>query len=615
MDAPAKWNLPLERIQIMASTYVRLGVLILVCSTADCVVAQIAVPGNSSYGAQGSDARSAQRRYGVVPDLNILTSQATYPQTASSPSPYYSTAIGEYPTTQTSASDAGTVLPSATRVSGNATRLPHPATETIIQNLQPSSAPAETPYIPASRINPFVPSSVAYTTPEQPQYAATVGGPAAAAPMPPAGGSILNQSQPSYPQPGPTQPSYGQPIPTQQYFDASHVENDFVVDTNLYSCDPQPSKFFVTYDYLLWTISPPKTSTIGSSQLEGDYTRGGVTTNYQNSLSTSFLDFEFHSGHRVEFGCRDCDSGWLIGFASGEQTQGLSTEAAIFLPAEPGFPDLSQSFLAGYTDGNGDGFDDDLNLNNFFGRFGEDVGTPDGMGGFALPLDGTPDLPAPADTGDLQIYLPVFSEASVRNSVKLANLEAMYFTKMHGDAHSEFEFLYGVRFLDLEDYFAFSGTGGSLDAMSMSVTSENQLLGFQVGAKWRKSFGSWYLNAEGRFLAATNMQDNKMFGTIATNIATNSNGQNGPINLTPQSFNYVASNNEFSPLGELRLQAVLPINHCVAFRLGYTGFVAGGISRASQRVDYVLPRFGLNSTASDETVVFSSFNLGFEINR
>jgi len=65
----------------------------------------------------------------------------------------------------------------------------------------------------------------------------------------------------------------------------------------------------------------------------------------------------------------------------------------------------------------------------------------------------------------------------------------------------------------------------------------------------------------------------------------------------------------------LRLQAILPINDWAAFRLGYTGFVVGGISRASQKVDYVLPRFGLNRSASNETVVFNSFNLGFEINR
>jgi hypothetical protein len=404
------------------------------------------------------------------------------------------------------------------------------------------------------------------------------------------------------------------PIPAEPYYGPS------VGDHTLAGCDQfgggaPVRNFFMTYDYLYWTISPPKTTKIGSTQLEGDYTRGGVTTHFENSLDTSFLDAEFHSGHRVEFGARDCYSGWLVGFAYGQQTQSLSSNSVNFLPGDPGFPFLSQTYLAGYADGNGDGIDDDLNSNTLYGRFGEDRGTPDGMGGYTLPPDGTPDTPAPTDTGDLQIYLPVFTQASVQNTFTMSNLELMHLTRMNRDPASEFEFLYGARFLDLRDYFAFSGTGGTLDATSVAVTSKNHLLGFQVGARWRKSFGVWYLNAEGRFLAAANIQDNQMYGNVASNILTNSNGQNGPINLNPQAFNYSSSNNQWAPVGELRLQAVLPINDCCAFRLGYTGFVAGGISRASEKVDYILPRFGMNQTASNETILFNSFNLGFEFNR
>ena len=124
-----------------------------------------------------------------------------------------------------------------------------------------------------------------------------------------------------------------------------------------------------------------------------------------------------------------------------------------------------------------------------------------------------------------------------------------------------------------------------------------------------------YLNAEGRFLAAANLQDNKMFGSLATNIATTSNGQNGPVNLTPQAFNYNTSDNVWAPMGEYRLHAILPVNGCMAFRFGYTGFVVGGISRASQKVDYVLPRLGLNQSASNETIVYNSFDFGFELTR
>jgi hypothetical protein len=408
-------------------------------------------------------------------------------------------------------------------------------------------------------------------------------------------------------------PETSLPIPAEPYYDPSAGDHT-LAGCDQFGSDTSDRKFFVTYDYLYWTATPPKTSKIGSTQLEGDYTRGGVTTHFENSLDTSFLDTDFHSGHRVELGAHDRYSGWLVGYAYAQQTQGLTSNSVTFLPRDPGFPVLTQSYLAGYTDGNGDGIDDDLNLNTIYGRFGQDLGKSDG-GGYTLPPDGKPDVPAPTDTGDLVFHLPVFTQASAQNTLTMSNLELMHMTRMNQDPESDFEFLYGARFLDLRDYFAFSGTGGTLDATSLSVTSKNRLLGFQVGARWRKSFGVWLLNAEGRFLAAGNIQDNQMYGNIASNILTNPNRVNVPINLDPQAFNYSASNNEWAPVGELRLQAILPINNYCAFRLGYTGFVASGISRASEKVDYVLPRFGMNQSASNETLVFNSFNLGFEFNR
>ncbi len=541
----------------MVSTYVRLGLLTAVCLISSRGESQDAALGYGRYGTQNVNLPAGPAPYGYAPTSPTREPQISYPQTLNSPSPY-----------------GGVRFPSTP---------PHATAFSPVRT--PSTAMPDARYSVMSVTTP----TAAY----QPQYSGAGGAfPAGIEPMP---GAPL-------------------PIPAEPYYGASGDYNSFA-GCDEFGCAAPSRQFFMTYDYLYWAIAPPKASRIGSTQLEGDYTRGGVTTHFENSLDTSFLDAEFHSGHRVEFGARDCCTGWLVGFAYGQQSQGLTSNSVNFLPGDPGFPVLSQSYLAGYSDGNGDGFDDDLNSNSFHGRFGQDVGTSNGAGGFVLPLDGTPDVPAPTDTGDLQIYLPVFTRATVQNTVTLSNLEVMHLTRMNRDPSSDFEFLYGARYLDLQDYFAFSGTGGTLDATSVAVTAKNQLLGFQVGARWRKSFGVWALNAEGRFLAAANIQDNKMYGNVASNILTNSNGQNGPVNLSPQAFNYASSNNEWAPLGELRLQAILPINDCCAFRLGYTGFVVSGISRASQKVDYVLPRFGMNQSASNETIVFNSFNLGFEFNR
>ena len=128
-------------------------------------------------------------------------------------------------------------------------------------------------------------------------------------------------------------------------------------------------------------------------------------------------------------------------------------------------------------------------------------------------------------------------------------------------------------------------------------------------------FRGWTFNAEGRFLASANMQDTKLHGVLASNGATNNTGQNSPLRLDPLAFNHTLNNNQWAPLGELRLQAIYAVSPCLSVRIGYTGFVADGISRASQKVEYVMPRFGLNNTGSNETIVFNSFTLGLELKR
>lgn len=581
----------------MRAMFMRLGLLTLACCVASPVDAQNYAP--SRYGSEAIGLSQGAAMYPGAPTWDAQEPQITYPTTVANNS--------SLPTNQWQPSRVPNSVPTTVPPSR-----PPVTSQNFAQPAQPPQARPQSPYFtyqPAYSAPPIYGQMLpqfSQVTAQQPtfqpqmaqQYASVGGGVAPA------------ESAPQH------SPPPVESFPTQdgQYYSGSSSEGGFV-GCGDFGCNGPGRRWFVRYDYMHWTISPPKSSLIGSTQLEGDYTRGGVTRHIENSLDTSFVDWEWQGANRVEFGARDCNTGWFVGLSHGSQTQSLTASSVNFLPADPGFPNLANSYLAGFSDGNGDGFDDDLNGNNLFGRNGEDIGTPNGTGVFVAPFDGTPDVPAPTDTGDLQIYLPVFTEATVRNTVSLTNLEIMYTTKVHGRPASDFELLYGFRFLYLEDYFGFSGTGGTLDATSFSVNSENQLLGLQLGARWTKDFGPLFLSAEGRFLASANLQDNKMFGSVGTNTLTNSNGQNGPIALQPQAFNYTTSNNEWAPLGEYRLHAILPINGCMAFRFGYTGFVAGGISRASQKVDYVLPRFGLNQSGSNETVVYNSFDFGFELTR
>ena len=54
----------------------------------------------------------------------------------------------------------------------------------------------------------------------------------------------------------------------------------------------------------------------------------------------------------------------------------------------------------------------------------------------------------------------------------------------------------------------------------------------------------------------------------------------------------------------------------MAFRFGYTALVTSGISRASKRVVYTLPDFGINTFVSDnEVLVNNALTFGLEFNR
>ena len=101
---------------------------------------------------------------------------------------------------------------------------------------------------------------------------------------------------------------------------------------------------------------------------------------------------------------------------------------------------------------------------------------------------------------------------------------------------------------------------------------------------------------------------------MATNQAFG--GTNEPVNLTGNSFNHALTSQQFTPQGELRADTVFKINRCVAFRTGYTAIVTGGISRASEKVVYTLPNFGINPTASESEVLVShALTFGLEFNR
>jgi hypothetical protein len=362
---------------------------------------------------------------------------------------------------------------------------------------------------------------------------------------------------------------------------------------------------FFTYDLLYWTVTSPTNTVIGDVGSEGTIVRGGIAVDLVNSLDTGYMDHRFHSGHRFEFGNSDGSCGWLANVSFGQQSDNLETTGVSFIPSDGTFPN---QFLAGWVDENNDGFDDDLDFDNFFGRDGEDTGTPDGLGGFILPLDGTPDTTAATDFDDLRYFPALFDTFSVRNTVTVTNFELMRLNR-----NGSFEWQYGFRYFDFKERFALDGTGGTLDELHSVTQFDNQIIGLQVGGRYVITRPVGTLSIEGRFTAGANLKDARLTGTLATNSVLGA--PNGPVNLGPQSFNRRIADQEFVPMGELRVTYTFPISCNSAIRLGYTGLIADGIGRASEAMVYQLPALGLNGAGNDGTVMINSITAGFEFRR
>jgi hypothetical protein len=145
----------------------------------------------------------------------------------------------------------------------------------------------------------------------------------------------------------------------------------------------------------------------------------------------------------------------------------------------------------------------------------------------------------------------------------------------------------------------------------VATTAKNQMIGPQLGSRFTLAAYKVILNFEGRFCTAYNYQTAAQVGYLGIDpIDGNELG-------LPSSLVRIDEKDDFSLVMEHRAEAILPINHAVAFRLGYTGMLLGGVSYANPGIIYAWPQFAVPvpDVASDETVYVASFTVGVEINR
>jgi hypothetical protein len=399
-----------------------------------------------------------------------------------------------------------------------------------------------------------------------------------------------------------------------------------------YGCDrPDANEgFFFQYDRLIWAFTRPKITEIGNPGAErhlflpagfgqpiGLTPNGGVI-NYFNSLDTEFIETEFVWGNRFELGYVVDDHGWLVS-AMHAHTHDNRLVTRTILPNQPsqgtildGVNDANVAFFDplgvtfGFLDLNGDGFDDDLNSSGIFGRDGIDT---DG--------DGVPDTPSVLgpDIEDQALSPIRFDTLIAQNRTSMHGVELMKvwrLPRMHYGG--VWEWLLGARYIGMTDEFSIDANGGILADFDLFSRVNNFIVGPQVGARWSRSRGRWTVSAEGRFLAAANFQQVRLNGGYAT-LAVPGGPRGAFQNLASSRFDDAQTDEEFSPVGELRLETQLRLTRAISLRMGYNGLVAGGTSRASRRINYVLPEPSILDGRTNEAFIVNGFNFGFELNR
>jgi hypothetical protein len=324
-------------------------------------------------------------------------------------------------------------------------------------------------------------------------------------------------------------------------------------------------------------------------------------TAVSNAIDVSQPDSEWGWGNRYEFGYIWDHAGWSVSFLEGlksvdQENYGVANPDPLSEPFTGSVAVLFQvpfGLLDGFVDVDGDGAPDDVDS------------------------DGNPPIGTPSDFGDLVTFVPSFDTVQINHETRANGVEVMrtirrddFFARA-----SVLEFLYGVRFLRVDNEMSVLGTGGFLADSNWLSVVQNQMVGPQVGLRWARSNRRWSLRAQGRFMAAMNIRDAELEGTIGSLLQPRQN--NSSLYFNPTSFAQYDSDLEFSPLAEGRLDAVFKVTKRFAITVGYTGTYASNIGYGSNQVTYTLPALTLRPLDDLPTQHFftNGWNVGFEINR
>ena len=432
------------------------------------------------------------------------------------------------------------------------------------------------------------------------------------------------------PGPGPTvdgEPPSGIDAPGPEFANIEDLEIFAPADISTYGAGIAPNTgWWGSWDYLRWTVSPPRRTIIGNPSISTGYFTGtpqffgaGIQLNGPNlpstggsqvgtqlgPMDTGFIGDGPSNGYRWEGGWMDKDEGFLLSafklYANDQQAVNQNVGVPFYAPPEG---PLGISLLQGFVDPTRTGHDADLNGNGIFGR--------NGPGGTSVP-------PGPVDFGDLATLPVNFNVLTVQDHRATWGAEADYVKRLRPTWHNDtIELLGGVRYLRWDESFFVLGAGGVLDYSYWNTRSLNNLVGPQIGIRYAHRRNRLMFTTEGRFAPMANLQDNQQQGLIAANTIPGAPAtvSGRSLNLMPTGWNTAVRKTEFSALGELRFNLSYQVFNKASINVGWTGLIVDGIARPSDMINYQLPNMGILVHGNNrQTVFMEGLTLGFIFNR
>jgi hypothetical protein len=250
-----------------------------------------------------------------------------------------------------------------------------------------------------------------------------------------------------------------------------------------------------------------------------------------------------------------------------------------------------------------------------FFRLTDDIDEDGNFGvGFVLDADGNVILVF-TDFDDLHEFNVFFDNVTIRSITETDGVELMWthqLTNNHYQAkhqNNRLSISGGARFLRLYDQFRVDAEGSLLGRSFWDTSFTNQIVGPQVALSWVNQRQRWRLSADTRFMFGFNVADWDQNGLMGEELIPGA--VNRPLYARPTAFVDGLQEQEFSPIGELRLQASYHVTKAAALKFGYTGSYIGNIRRAAPSVRYSLPDMGYIDTKGEEFLI-NGFDLGVE---